>query len=233
MNWLRLAMAIVLWPGLYATAVVFGRVLREAGGSGNFPWMGAGVFGGGFCLAMVAYLFLPRPQGIYVLGHELTHALAVMLSGGKVHSLQVAAKGGKVVADRTSPWISLAPYILPFYPIVFGVLWLASTKIWPELNPYGLVFLGLWAAVWGYHYAFTLGLLPTRQPDFLAYGRIFSLTLILFGNLLLTGWITWWVLRPLPVGATLVMLGSEWAWTYTQLIHGASGLLLRYLPQPA
>ncbi|MCX6935164.1 MAG: hypothetical protein NTZ01_03085 [Verrucomicrobia bacterium] len=233
MNFLRLFLALAMWPGIYATAVFLGKVLRGAFNSPSFQWMGSAIFGAGLVVAWAAFFFLPRPRGFYVLGHELTHALAVWLSGGRVHSLHVADQGGKVVADRVSPWINLAPYILPFYPMVVGILWLAGTRIWPDLNNYGLPFLGIWGAIWGYHYAFTLGLIPTCQPDFLAYGRIFSLTLIIFGNLIVAGILAWSAFRPFPAGQTLLMLGSEWAWTYTQLVYWLSGLLLRYMPHPA
>jgi hypothetical protein len=233
MKLLRLTLAITLWPGIYATVLAYSKILQSAFSSPAFPWIGMGMFGSGFLIACAAFFFLPRPHGFYVLGHELTHAIAVWMSGGKVHSLHVADKGGKVIADRVSPWISLAPYILPFYPLMIGILWLAGNHVWPELTRYGFPFLGIWGAVWGYHYAFTFSLIPTRQPDFLVYGRIFSLTLILFGNLLLIGILVWVALRPLPAPQTFMMLTSEWAWIYTQLVHWASGLLLHYLPHPA
>jgi hypothetical protein len=181
----------------------------------------------------LAYLFLPRPRGIYVLGHELSHALAVWLSGGRVRSLQVAEQGGRVVSDRTSAWITLAPYVVPFYPLLAGVLWLAALQTWPRLLAYQLAFLGIWGAVWGYHYAFTVDLLRTRQPDFLVYGRIFSLTLIVLANLLLATGLIWSFFRPVSMANLLIGLGKDWAWTYTQGIHGMTGLLLRYLPPPA
>lgn len=119
MNWLRLCLALALWPGVWATGVCFAGLLRSAATHPSFPWWAAGCFAGGWILSGLAYLFLPRPRGIYVLGHELSHALAVWFSGGRVHSLQVAEKGGRVVSDRTSAWITLAPYILPLYPL-FG-----------------------------------------------------------------------------------------------------------------
>jgi hypothetical protein len=96
-----------------------------------------------------------------------------------------------------------------------------------------LFFLALWGVVWGYHYAFTVDLLPTRQPDFLVYGRIFSISLIVLGNLLVVGLLLWFTLRPFPAKQGLLQLGLEWVRTYTTLAHEISGLLLRYLPRPA
>lgn len=233
MNWLRLVLALALWPGVWATGTCFAGLLRSAASSPSFPWWAAVCFWGGWAVATLAYLFLPRPRGIYVLGHELSHALAIWFSGGKVHSMQVADKGGRVISDRTSAWITLAPYIFPLYPLLAGVMWLATLRLWPRLVDYQLVFLGLWGAVWGYHYAFTADLLRTRQPDFLVYGRIFSLTVIILANLLLGVALIWAFFRPMPLPHLLTELARSWAWTYTQGIHWTSGLLLRYLPPPA
>ena len=67
----------------------------------------------GVVLWMVAFFGLPRPQWLYVFGHELTHALWVTLLGGKVHHFHVGSKGGHVLSDRTNTWIALAPYFFP------------------------------------------------------------------------------------------------------------------------
>lgn len=233
MNWLRLLIAIALWPGVWATGVSLARLIRAATSSPSFPWWAAACFGGGWLLAGLAYLFFPRPRGIYVLGHELSHALAVWFSGGKVHSLQVADKGGRVVSNRTSAWITLAPYILPLYPLIAAVAWLAILQIWPVAADYQLVFLGIWGGVWGYHYAFTVDLLRTKQPDFLVYGRIFSLTIVALANLFLAVALVWSFFRPIPLGTVLIDLGRDWAWIYMEGLHWLSGLLLRSLPPPA
>ena len=233
MNWLRLLLALALWPGIWATGVCFVGLLRSAASTPSFPWWAAGCFSLGWIASGLAYLFLPRPRSLYVLGHELSHALAVWLSGGRVHSLQVAEKGGRVVSNRTSAWITLAPYIVPLYPLLAGVLWLAGLQAWPKFLDYQPGFLGVWGVVWGYHYAFTFDLLRTKQPDFLVYGRIFSLTLIAFVNLLLATALVWSFFRPVSLWILMTDLGRNWAWTYTQGVHWISGLLLRYLPPPA
>ena len=219
MNLLRLIVSLLLWPGLVATLIHLGKLLRSITHSPQFPWATVAAFGAGVFLSCIAFFTLPRPRGIYVLGHELTHALAVWFSGGKVHSIQASSKGGKVLSDRVSPWISLAPYILPFYPLLAGILWLAGTRVWPELQNYTLPSLALWGVIWG--------------PDFLIYGRIFSITLILMGNTFLIGILLWGAFHPASFGQTLLQLGTEWVWTYSTIAHWLSGLLLRYLPHSA
>lgn len=233
MNVLRLVSSLCLWPGLIATLLYFAKMVREIAQAPAFPWVGGALFLGGITVSGFAFCLLPRPRGFYVLGHELTHALAIWSCGGKVHSLQASAKGGKVLSDRVSPWISLAPYLLPFYPLVAGVLWLATCHLWPELQNYSLLLLAPWGALWGYHYAFTLSLIPTRQPDFLIYGRFFSITVILLGNTLLIGGLIWATFRPAPWTQTLLQLGTEWVRSYFFIASSISGLVLRCLPPSA
>ena len=103
MNLLRLIVSLLLWPGLVATLIYLGKLLRSITHSPQFPWATVAAFGAGVFLSCIAFFTLPRPRGIYVLGHELTHALAVWCSGGKVHSIQASSKGGKVLSDRVSP----------------------------------------------------------------------------------------------------------------------------------
>jgi hypothetical protein len=114
-----------------------------------------------------------------------------------------------------------------------AILWLAGSRVWPEIQNLSTPLLGLWGIIWGYHYSFTLGLIPTRQPDFLIYGRIFSITLILLGNAFLIGTLIWLAFRPSTWGQALLNLGTEWVWVYSSIMDWLSGLLLRYLPHSA
>src|SRR5947207_3119399 len=67
-----------------------------------------------------------RPMRTYVFGHELTHALAAMAMGGKVHKFHVSAKGGSVTLSKTNFFVALAPYCIPIYTLFlflgYGVL---------------------------------------------------------------------------------------------------------------
>src|SRR3977135_2329591 len=59
-----------------------------------------------------------RPIRTYVFGHELTHAIATWMSGGKVKHFHVSKKGGHVKVSKSNAFIALAPYIIPLYSLL-------------------------------------------------------------------------------------------------------------------
>ena len=101
---------------------------------------------------------------MYVLGHELTHALSGMLFGAKASRLKVTDKGGSVNLTKTNFIITLAPYFFPFYTFVVGI---AALIVLIFVRPLPLI--PLWVALvgftWAFHLLFTLDSLSQRQPD--------------------------------------------------------------------
>lgn len=49
----------------------------------------------GLGIWLVVYVQLPRPMWLYVLGHELTHALSAWMCGSRVESFKVNSRGEK------------------------------------------------------------------------------------------------------------------------------------------
>src|SRR5256712_14151646 len=72
----------------------------------------------GAVLWLIAFLGLPRPVVLYVFGHELTHALWVLLMGGRVRRLRGGRAGGPVGTARNHFWVCLVPYFFPLYSIL-------------------------------------------------------------------------------------------------------------------
>jgi hypothetical protein len=136
-----------------------------------------------------------RPTKLYVIGHELSHALVAKLTGAKIYRFEFTETGGFVETSKSNTWISLAPYILPFYSIViflfFGVLALitdldsgfmvklGSSQIHFKMTRYLFVLLGL---SWAFHITYTLITLRTQQSDLTRNGEYFSLMLIFLIN---------------------------------------------------
>ncbi|MBI4424688.1 MAG: M50 family metallopeptidase [Elusimicrobia bacterium] len=123
---------------------------------------------------------------LYVLGHELTHAIAAWMSGYKVHRLSVRPDGGHVDVSRSNAFVALAPYVFPLYAL--GVvlayrLWLWNGGPRPGGAAHEVFLLALGAAL-SFHWVFTATALWTvRQPDLAAAGgAVFSLVLIALGN---------------------------------------------------
>jgi len=138
----------------------------------------------GALLWFVAFFGLPRPLWIYVFGHELTHAVWVLIMGGRVHKFHVSKTGGHILTDKTNTWIALAPYFFPIYSLLvvatFGV-----AALFTDVSPYRDWLYGAVGATWAFHLSFTCWMIPKRQPDLTYGGTFFSLVLIYTLNLLL------------------------------------------------
>lgn len=120
---------------------------------------------------------------VYVFGHEWTHALAAISSGGRVLRFPViSATGGHVVTDRNSLFITLAPYVVPFFSVLvatgFGCVQLfhplPEGALWVLYTALGFT--------WAFHATFTVRTMRIHQPDFEQAGRFFSSIVIGFGN---------------------------------------------------
>jgi len=105
-----------------------------------------------------------RPIRTYVFGHELTHAVAAMLSGARVRGFKFGKKGGYVKVTKSNWFVALAPYFVPIYSFILLGLYAAIHSFFP-LNEYWNTFLGLLGISMGFHVALTLFALKQNQPD--------------------------------------------------------------------
>lgn len=138
----------------------------------------------GVILWMVTFFGLPRPLWLYVFGHELTHAIWVLLHGGKVHRFEVTRQGGHILADRTNTLIALAPYFFPIYSVlVIGLYGLLA--IFVDVTPYRCILYGLIGITWAFHLSFTCWMITKGQPDLHYGGTFFSIVVIYIFNLVL------------------------------------------------
>ncbi len=138
----------------------------------------------GVILWLVAFFGLPRPIWLYVFGHELTHAIWVMLMGGRVHRFQVTRQGGHILADRTNTWIALAPYFFPLYSLLAIVIYGICGIFW-DVAPYRWILYMVIGITWAFHLTFTVWMITKGQPDLYYGGTFFSLTVIYILNLIL------------------------------------------------
>ena len=126
----------------------------------------------------------PRPLRVYVLGHELTHAIWARAMGGKIFGFRASREGGYVLTDKTNFWIALAPYFHPLYSIVVIALY-GGVSVFYDLRPLTPFLFGLLGLTWAFHLSFTLWMIPKGQSDLKYHGTIFSLVIIYVMNLLL------------------------------------------------
>ena len=138
----------------------------------------------GVVLWLITFFGLPRPLVVYVFGHELTHALWVLLMGGRVSDFRVGRDGGHIVTDRNNFWIALTPYFFPLYSIIaIGIYGAAS--LFMDVQPYGRLLYAVIGITWAFHFTFTCWMIPKSQSDLVDHGTFFSLTVIYLMNLLL------------------------------------------------
>ncbi|MBI3287977.1 MAG: hypothetical protein HYZ74_00485 [Elusimicrobia bacterium] len=122
----------------------------------------------------------------YVLGHELTHAMAAWATGGSVYAISVGEKGGHVDLSHSSTFVALAPYCIPIYALAVAVGYRVLLWLRPEAGGEALFLLLMGSAV-GAHLLFTWdSLTQVRQPDLdAAGGAAFSWALIAIANALM------------------------------------------------
>ena len=103
-------------PFAWALARVFVDAFRLMPVSGDtlFP-PGALAMAAGFLLFFVLWIFRIAPMRLYVLGHELTHALFGLCFGAVPKNLKVGLKGGSVELTKTNVLITLSPSGRPWW----------------------------------------------------------------------------------------------------------------------
>ncbi|HZE14021.1 MAG TPA: hypothetical protein VE086_09700 [Chthoniobacterales bacterium] len=184
-RWVKFVVALFLLPVCAILTQTFFTVFARATVTHRL-WAGPAFwfFSLGAILWLIAFFGLPRPMVVYVFGHELTHALWVLLMGGRVSRFRVGRDGGHIVTDRNNFWIALAPYFFPLYSlIVIGAYGLLGLFV--NVQPYGQLLYGLIGATWAFHFTFTCWMIPKKQTDLTDHGTFFSLVVIYLMNLAL------------------------------------------------
>lgn len=184
MKWFKFVIGLLLLPVCAGAVLALAAVLRRAGGADLF-WVP--LLAGMACWGVV-FALLPRPMWVYVLGHELTHALWAWLFGGEVKRMKVTARGGHVVVTKSNFLIALAPYFFPLYAAVVVAVY-AVGSLFADWRPYAPVFHLLLGFTYAFHLTLTFCVLQTRQTDITEHGYLFSGAVIFLGNvaLLLVG----------------------------------------------
>lgn len=185
MRWL---VALVLLPLCWVTTwTLLSRfsdtaLQQEFWQTPEFCYFAAGVvvMGGWFWSGLAQSFFLY----LYVLGHELTHAVCVWLFWGKVSKIHVSANGGFITTNKTNVVIALSPYFVPFWAVVCGLAYVALRHFAKLGEMWDLVFYALMGITWTFHMVWTLWMIPRDQPDLRENGRLLSLVVIYLANLI-------------------------------------------------
>lgn len=135
-----------------------------------------------FVALIIAQFATPILVYFYVLGHELTHALAALTCFGKISSVSVDLDGGYIETDKDNTYIALAPYFVPLWMLVWVLFaWVVGLFL-PEdsITPWFFGGVGFW---WCFHIYWTIWVIPREQPDILENGITFSLLIVIIANI--------------------------------------------------
>jgi hypothetical protein len=121
---------------------------------------------------------------LYVLGHELTHAIFVVLFRGKVTEFHVSVDGGYITTNKTNLLIALSPYFVPFWAVVSAAVYGAVHYFGGLSQEWDRLLYGLMGFTWTFHMVWTLWMIPRDQPDLKENGTFLSLVIIYLANLL-------------------------------------------------
>ncbi len=173
---------------------------------------------GGLALWILFALLFRFPSRVYVLSHELTHALFVKLCGGKVKKISVRGDSGFVLSDRTNFLIALAPYLFPFYAVIWSLLGLLTVFWIPFLHWQTIFWIGFGFCL-GYHWTMTARMLTTYQTDFTSQGWFFSFVLIATANLFLLLLVLLILPVPQEFPHRIALLGADLLQSYGRVFH--------------
>lgn len=176
-KWVKFLVAILLLPICLGTTKALWMVFRPTGGAHEL-WLP--MLAGAACWVVI-FLMLPKPMWVYVVGHELTHAVWTWIFGGKVKKFKATSQGGHVIVTKNNFVIALAPYFFPLYAVMLVLLFLIGNFIW-HWTRYITWFHLLLGAAYAFHITLTWHTLKTQQSDITSQGYLFSGVVIFLGN---------------------------------------------------
>lgn len=142
------------------------------------------------CLAWLVLagsrLFTKAFVFFYVLGHELTHVLAIVVSFGRVSGFKVTLDGGHVQTNKNNIFIALSPYFIPLWVLVWAGVYALVNWFYPLSQFQGILYggIGFW---WAFHLFWTVWIIPRDQPDLRENDTFFSVMIVYLANMLLIG----------------------------------------------
>ncbi len=181
-NALKTLLAVLLLHTLFLAAAQTARLLY--GTLGNIKMFAC--FAGGAAVYGAIHFWVYDFSRVYVLGHELTHAVAALLCGYRIKDISVRQDSGYVKMTQCNAFVALAPYFIPAYTVALGFLYCALTWV-ADLTPYRWAFVALAGFCTAFHFVQTFKtLFEADQPDLkMAGGKVFSAVSITFVNLMI------------------------------------------------
>ncbi|MBU4312117.1 MAG: hypothetical protein KJ706_05310 [Candidatus Omnitrophica bacterium] len=177
---LRFILSILLIPACVAITICFYdgitsiTAISESGLSFIF----------GVLAYCILHLLIFKPDFLYVLGHELTHAVAAIFSGGKATKINVSGKGGSVRSTGPNVFVMLAPYLIPGYAVLLAILYFLLS-FFIDVGRFSDLFIFLIGFTLMLHLTYTSQSMREKQSDLIKSGYLFSISFIYIANLVI------------------------------------------------
>ncbi|MFC1631237.1 M50 family metallopeptidase [Candidatus Omnitrophota bacterium] len=176
----KVLIGVLLLPVSLAASRMFAA---ELGKIQQFQGLAA-YFLKGVVIYLVMHLILYKPNYFYVLGHELAHALATLICGGRVSSFHVSAKGGGVLTTKSNFFIALFPYFFPIYTILIWLVYFL-VSLFKDISAYAAHLILMIGFSITMHLVMTIETMKVKQSDIFKTGYLFSVSLIYVLNIVL------------------------------------------------
>jgi hypothetical protein len=184
----RWSLALLLLPLCWVTSWTFlsrfsqAAVYQDFWKTAEFWYFATGalVMVGWFWSGLLKSFFLY----LYVLGHELTHVVFVLIYRGKVMDFHVSTGGGYITTNKTNLIIALSPYFVPFWSVVSALCYVALRYFAGLSAEWDRLLYAVMGVTWTFHMVWTLWMIPRDQPDLKENGTFLSLVIIYLANLL-------------------------------------------------
>jgi hypothetical protein len=177
----RWAIGIALLPLLWVLVRKLTGMMSAVAAEGYKTWW---LYLAGATSYLAAERILSKPMWLYIVGHELTHALSGLLSGARIYSMRAGTKGGEVQLSKSNAFIALSPYIVPFYAALVVIAYAAARRWWAGGNVLP-AFQALLGASLAFHFSLTFSALHGQQSDLKVVGFFLSGVVIAIGNILI------------------------------------------------
>lgn len=175
---LRFIGSLLLIPACVAVTISFYKgilAIRSISGSGLIFILGALSYS-------LLHLLLFKLDFLYILGHELMHAVVTLFSGGRVKAIKISSKRGSVKTTVPNFFVILAPYLIPGYTVFIALLYFILS-FFMNITRFSGLFIFLVGFTVMFHLAYTAQSIREKQSDLLKTGYLFSISFIYIINL--------------------------------------------------
>lgn len=135
----------------------------------------------GFLTYSILHFLIYKPFRIYVILHELTHAISALLFGGTVKSIKIKKYSGRINVRKVNPIIAISPYFFPTLTFIILGMWHILSLFFQTKN-YTFLLLFFTGFSLSFHLLLTIHALLQGQSDLKIGGILLSLELIILGN---------------------------------------------------